>query len=55
MVVGHAWQGVCMTGDMHGSQKRKLQWAVHNLLECILVFMQFSAKAMPNNKLAPFS
>ena len=39
---GHAWQ-----------EKRPLQRVVYIPLECILVFMQFSAKILPNKRLAP--
>ena len=48
---GHVWQegyewwgclhgrGVCMTGGMHCREKWQLQWAVHILLEYILVLI----------------
>ena len=34
---GCAWQGVCMAGGHAWQEEWQLQWAVHILLECILV------------------
>ena len=46
---GHVWQGACIVGKTAIATGSTHPAGMHS------VFMQFSAKTMPNNKLAPLS